>query len=408
MLIASEDDRSPVLQIWDLRNAFAPVKELSGHQKGILSASWCPNDSNLLLSSAKDNRTLCWDPNAGEILCELPAGQNWTFDVNWSPCIPAILSCSSFDGDISVFSLQDSGSVGGLSADGYNKAGAAGPMRAPKWLKRPCGASFAFGGKIAVFGEGRGTSVDVMSVVTDKEMMERAGQLQAALESQDLSAYCAMKVGAAERAEATAGDAGAGNKGRDKTEWSLMQVLCSGQDQRRHLLSFLGVEPTEPAGGRLPSPPTTVAVNSAVSDEDPTALFSQLAIATEAAEEASVAAFGAAEASEASEGKDATAYAFFEGQPSPLREGIQPPISGADASLLSRAILTGDIETAVDACMRNGRVADALVLAASGGPELWTVTRDRYLDSAATPLMRKMTAVVHQDFVRYVSLAVQG
>ena len=85
VLIASEDDRSPALQIWDLRNAFAPVKELVGHTKGILSAAWCPNDSNLLLSSAKDNRTLCWDPNSGEILCELPSGSNWTFDVNWSP-----------------------------------------------------------------------------------------------------------------------------------------------------------------------------------------------------------------------------------------------------------------------------------------------------------------------------------
>ena len=54
------------------------------------------------------------------------------------------------------------------------------------------------------------------------------------------------------------------------------------------------------------------------------------------------------------------------------------------------------------ACVRNGRIADALVLAASGGPELWTATRDAYLASATTPLMRKMAAVVHQDFGKYV------
>ncbi len=50
---------TPRTQIWDLRNAFAPVLELAGHQKGILSANWCPHDEKLLVSSGKDNRTLC-------------------------------------------------------------------------------------------------------------------------------------------------------------------------------------------------------------------------------------------------------------------------------------------------------------------------------------------------------------
>ena len=68
MLVASEDDRSPVLQIWDLRNAMMPVRELHGHTKGILAASWCPNDASLLLSSGKDSRTICWDPSTGEQL----------------------------------------------------------------------------------------------------------------------------------------------------------------------------------------------------------------------------------------------------------------------------------------------------------------------------------------------------
>ena len=41
--------------------------------------------------------------------------------------------------------------------------------------------------------------------------------------------------------------------------------------------------------------------------------------------------------------------------------------------------------------------------AASGGPELWTSTRDRYLQSAATPFMSTLAAVVHQDFAAYVA-----
>jgi protein transport protein SEC31 len=117
VLVASEDDACPVLQIWDLRNAHAPVSELAGHHKGVLATSWCPNDSGLLLSSGKDNRTLCWDPNVGELLCELPAADRWTFDVQWSPRIPALLSSASFDGHLAIFSLQE-GSIGGLAWDG--------------------------------------------------------------------------------------------------------------------------------------------------------------------------------------------------------------------------------------------------------------------------------------------------
>ena len=89
---ASEDDHNPVVQLWDLRNANSPVKELSGHTKGILDLDWCSRDASLLLSSGKDNRTLVWDPLVEEgpqsIVAELPASQNWVFEVAWCPRNP--------------------------------------------------------------------------------------------------------------------------------------------------------------------------------------------------------------------------------------------------------------------------------------------------------------------------------
>jgi len=41
LCLASEDDRMPVIQLWDLRFATSPLKTFDGHQKGILSMSWC-------------------------------------------------------------------------------------------------------------------------------------------------------------------------------------------------------------------------------------------------------------------------------------------------------------------------------------------------------------------------------
>ena len=70
MVTGSEDDRCPVIQLWDLRFATAPVRNLEGHQKGVLSLAWCPQDADLLLSAAKDNQVLCWNPNV-----DIPGGQ---------------------------------------------------------------------------------------------------------------------------------------------------------------------------------------------------------------------------------------------------------------------------------------------------------------------------------------------
>ena len=68
--------------------------------------AWSQADPGLLLTCGKDNRTLCWDTNAGEVLAELPASSNWNFDVQWSATTPGVLSTSSFDGRVGLYNLQ--------------------------------------------------------------------------------------------------------------------------------------------------------------------------------------------------------------------------------------------------------------------------------------------------------------
>ena len=46
---------------------------LTGHERGILSVSWCRQDADLLLSCGKDNRALCWNPQTSEIIGEVPS-----------------------------------------------------------------------------------------------------------------------------------------------------------------------------------------------------------------------------------------------------------------------------------------------------------------------------------------------
>lgn len=72
-LVANDDDQNPTLNIWDLRNPDYPVATFADiHYNGILSASWSLSDSSLVVSSAKDYRTVVANFKTGETILEFP------------------------------------------------------------------------------------------------------------------------------------------------------------------------------------------------------------------------------------------------------------------------------------------------------------------------------------------------
>ncbi|CCO36547.1 hypothetical protein BN14_10686 [Rhizoctonia solani AG-1 IB] len=71
LITALEDHSQSVIMLWDLRNARAPERILQGHERGVLSVSWYPQDPELVMSCGKDCRTLVWNPSSGEILDQM-------------------------------------------------------------------------------------------------------------------------------------------------------------------------------------------------------------------------------------------------------------------------------------------------------------------------------------------------
>ena len=69
------------------------------------------------------------------------------YHVAWSPCLPTVVSACSFDRKVQFYSLSGAKSKIG---------------RAPKWLKKPTGATFGFGGKLISFDNSNveGSNVD--------------------------------------------------------------------------------------------------------------------------------------------------------------------------------------------------------------------------------------------------------
>ncbi|BGP28314.1 protein transport protein S31 [Rhodotorula toruloides] len=248
LVTASEDDHAPNLLVWDLRNWKEPERVLRGHDKGILSVSFCPSDSDLLLSSGKDGRTLTWSLSSSSIVAEIKPSTNWTFQASWCPRNPGFVATSSLDGVVAVQGLQatnlseqeeqaaaSAAATGAGGADSlFEQAISANVANhptvslalAPKWLKRPSSVAFGFGGRLVRISHDSAAGphvsrVSVEKVVTVEEVVERAERLERAATGQEeggLAKFCDDRV-------AGEGGDGASMTEAEKESWALLKTL---------------------------------------------------------------------------------------------------------------------------------------------------------------------------------------
>jgi protein transport protein SEC31 len=76
----------------------------------------------------------------------------------------------------------------------------------------------------------------------------------------------------------------------------------------------------------------------------------------------------------------------------------------AAQTLVQKALLVGNFTAAVDCCLATGNYADALLLAACGGGDLWATTQERYLDrqSAQRPYLALVSGIVRHPLEEWV------
>ncbi|KAL5543632.1 hypothetical protein UlMin_007416 [Ulmus minor] len=402
LVVASDEDGSPSLRLWDMRNIMSPVKEFVGHTKGVIAMSWCPNDSSYLLTCAKDNRTICWDTVSAEIVCELPAGTNWNFDVHWYPKIPGVISASSFDGKIGIYNIE------GCSRYGVGEAdfGAA-YLRAPKWYKRPVGASFGFGGKLVSFrakssGTQSASEVFIHNLVTEHGLVSRSSEFEAAVqngERSSLRVLCDKKSQESELEE-------------DRETWGLLKVMFEDDGTARtKLLTHLGFSIPEEAKEDVVQDDLSKEVNA-------------LTVEDIAAEKVGFADDKDTNIFPTDNGED-----FFNNLPSPkadtplsisgdnslvpdapIVDQEQQELDGLEESVdpsfdegIQHALVVGDYKGAVAKCIAANKMADALVIAHAGGDSLWQSTRDQYLKTSRAPYLKVVSAMVNNDLLSLVN-----
>ncbi|CAM8920107.1 unnamed protein product [Rhodiola kirilowii] len=403
LVVASDDDASPSLRLWDMRNIMSPVKEFVGHTKGVIAMSWCPIDSSYLLTCAKDNRTICWDTTSAEIVCELPSGTNWNFDVHWYPKVPGVISASSFDGKIGLYNIEGCSRYGVGDSEFLSA-----PLRAPKWYKRPAGVAFGFGGKLVSFHPkvtSPGSSeIYLHSIVTEDSLIDRSSEFESAIhdgERASLRTLCEKKSQESQSED-------------DRETWGFLKVMFEDDGTARtKLLTHLGFSlPVEENTGEqddLPQEVAALSLEETAEDKD----------GYEADKTASVLALD--------NGED-----FFNNLPSPKADtpvstsgngrtfvaesvdnGIEDKKDELDADeensdpsfddAIQRALVVGDYKAAVSQCISASKMADALVIAHLGGPSLWESTRDQYLKTSRSPYLKVVGAMVNNDLMNLVN-----
>ena len=385
-------EQEPVILVWDLRNSNAPERTLRGHDSGVLSLSWCQQDSGLLLSCGKDNRTICWNPQTGQPYGDFPVVTNWTFQTRWNPHNPNLFATASFDGKLSVQSLQNTNPAAAqasdqnLAADGedfFSKAQTAPQtssfslLKAPKWLERPIAASFGFGGRIVSVrpvepGKSRTSRIEITKFEVDASVGSATDSFESTLQSGDLSSLCESRIASAK-------------SDQEKADWKVIETLLS-SNPRKRIVDYLGFNDADEAADGVSG------LNS-MADKEDDQLSQTNGTAGKSHKRFSSMFDSTADGdflSELAATKVTRTYNPFQ-----IYTGSE---SEADR-LITRALMLGQFDKALDVCLQEDRTSDAFMVAICGGNACIQKAQEAYFakQSGGPNYLRLLASIVGKN-----------
>ncbi|KAI9680193.1 MAG: protein transport protein S31 [Trizodia sp. TS-e1964] len=421
LITATPDDSDPVILLWDLRNSNAPKLVLKGHEQGVLSLSWCQQDSDLLLSCGKDNRTICWNPQTGQAYGEFPMVTNWTFQTRFNPRNPSLLATASFDGKIAIHTLQNTKPAAGQANNGqpldgedfFMKAqrepqGEAFSLRkAPKWLERPTGVSFGYGGKIVSFGpielpdsvgpgpKPRRSEIRISKYAVDSGVGNATETFEEALKTGDIASICESRIADAKTDE-------------EKADWKVMETLIS-ENPRKQLVDYLGFSGDDEVEEKKKEPAAVEPAADPAVDEIADTI-APLPTALEEGEDVlkdttngvrnsnRLSAFFESGVDGEGDGFLSELGASKEAKPNNPFQIYTGNESASDRQI-SKSLMLGQFEKALDICLKENRMSDAFMVAICGGQKCIDKAQAAYFSakSGGPNYLRLLSSVVGKD-----------
>ncbi|NXT89647.1 SC31B protein, partial [Anhinga rufa] len=341
------------------------------------------------------------------VVYELPIRSQWCFDVQWCPRNPSVFSAATFDGWINIYSVMggnleaqrktqaDKISSSFNNLDPFGTGQILPPLQVPeqvaqttlipplkkppKWIRRPVGVSFAFGGKLITFGLTKAPGqqiqqayphqVFVSQVTTETEFLLRSRELQMALQSGNLVDYCQGKIQTAKLPF-------------DENLWNFLKVNLE-QESRTKLLKLLGYS-KEDLQKKI-----TSCLSNGIPDKQPLPKADE----TNAVQPDQLLINSSDDVAAVS-----SSSAFFDNLIPQNMSTLEIPVTEDTDGLISQALLLGNFEGAVELCMQAERFADAIILAIAGGENLLKETQKHYFAKRKTKLSLLLSSIVQQNW----------
>ncbi|CAD7961704.1 unnamed protein product [Amoebophrya sp. A25] len=398
LVVAYDDDRLPGFQIWDLTKPSHPVREVNqGHTKGITRIAWNPEDPELLVTTGRDSRTICWalgetssahawNVREPEIFCEVSNVAN-NIELDWAPHLPGLLYAASLTNGVNLLSCLNNGQKS---------------RYLPKWYASPsrqaqCGGSFGFGGKIAHFAAPLGSVVNLHVVPSEPEIVGAADAFENWVSVQDWRGYCETKARVEQSPEERvlwefialhigADEITAKQRIVEKLGYNLSDIAAAAEQYLGHKPGAIWTteeDEKKPAGAACVSP--TPAFDDPGAAED---FFASMAQKEAQKQE---------EETTALQAREAEAEALAIAQRANAADWSQGP-----ESLIRTNFLVGSREAAVEICLKCGRVADALLIAYAE-PGLFAKVRDEYLKRQNDTFLNTISFVVDNQLEALVA-----
>ncbi|KAK1935930.1 hypothetical protein X943_000468 [Babesia divergens] len=369
LIVGYGDDKSPALQLWDLRNCSVPLKEVRGHTMGLTSLAICPHDPCLLLTSGRDDYTRCWSlDSVNGPFHPVSSMQTGALShhkrLQWHPQVPGLFIAQDTDDDISVHSALNM-----VQAESYM----------PAWMRRSCGIISGFAGSLTSWNStGTIKQYTLGSQLDDEtvQVLDQSLDLFCDLaNTSNFESICEQRIGAA-------------TTEFDRLSWSVMNALFKGEVSA--LVKTLGyempvprTEDTEHVEQSQASQPANAFdrfVNEPLDEADGEAFFNSLCN------------------KENSESMDVL------GMPAEAKEDVPDTLvpESVDAlgwgdGELCKKIVVGDYEAAAKMCLEGGRNTEALLLAYAGGFDLWLKISSMVVEKGKSPLLRTLQVIMQRD-----------
>ena len=276
-----------------------------------------------------------------------------------------MLATASFDGKIAIQTIQNTNSSAKESAgaqkqalddeDFFNNAqtqpqGASFSLPVPpRWLERPVGVSFGFGGKVVSFGlvepNVRKSKIQISQFEVDASVGEATEGFEKALQEGNLAGFCDTQIAEAKTDE-------------EKSDWKVIKALTLA-DPKKELVSYLGfsflneeassdaaIPLTDEGEEELSSGEALKGINGGNKSNRLSSFFDKSGEDTFLSDLAAT-----------KEAKTNNPFKIYTGTE-----------TGPDKQI-TRALLTGSFESALETCLKKDRMSDAFMIAICGGPK---------------------------------------